>query len=137
MIRFIFVALFLILYLICSVPIFLVEWIIGKISPQARDLSSLRIVQWGFKRILAITGVEVTVIGEENIPDEAVLFIGNHRSYFEDPADLFQMQTADRLCGKERDGKDSSSFYLDAVCLLPLPGSRQPERGPEDHLKSH
>lgn len=83
MIRFIFVALFLILYLICSIPVFLVEWIIGKISPQARDISSLRIVQWGFKRILAITGVEVTVIGEENIPDEAVLFIGNHRSYFD------------------------------------------------------
>lgn len=83
MIRFIFVALFLILYLICSIPIFLVEWIIGKISPQARDISSLRIVQWGFKRILSITGVEVTVIGEENIPDEAVLFIGNHRSYFD------------------------------------------------------
>ena len=27
--------------------------------------------------------MEVTVIGEENIPDEAVLFIGNHRSYFD------------------------------------------------------
>ena len=33
--------------------------------------------------ILVIAGVEVTVIGEENVPDEPVLFIGNHRSYFD------------------------------------------------------
>ena len=54
-----------------------------KICPDARDISSLRIVQWGFKVILKITGVKTTVIGEENIPDEAVLFVGNHRSYFD------------------------------------------------------
>lgn len=83
MIRFIIVALFLILYLIFSIPVFFVEWLIGKFNPKARDYSSLRIVQWGFKVILKITGVSVTVIGEENIPDEAVLFIGNHRSFFD------------------------------------------------------
>ena len=83
MIRFLCVAIFLILYLILSIPVFLVEWLIGKVNPHARDVSSLRIVQWGFKVILKMTGVEVTVIGEENIPDEAVLFIGNHRSFFD------------------------------------------------------
>lgn len=30
-----------------------------------------------------MTGVKVTVIGEENVPDEPVLFIGNHRSFFD------------------------------------------------------
>ena len=40
-------------------------------------------MQWGFKIILKITGVKVTVIGEENVPDEPVLFIGNHRSFFD------------------------------------------------------
>lgn len=83
MIRFICVVIFLILYLILSIPVFLVEWIIGKFNPEARDYSSLRIVQWGFKVILKMTGVETTVIGEENIPDEPVLFIGNHRSFFD------------------------------------------------------
>ena len=34
--------------------------------------------------ILWLTGVEVTVIGEELVPtDEAVLYIGNHRSFFD------------------------------------------------------
>ena len=83
MFRFIFVAVFLILYLILSIPVFFVEWLIGKFNPHARDISSLRIVQWGFKVILKMTGVKVTVIGEENVPDEPVLFIGNHRSFFD------------------------------------------------------
>lgn len=83
MIRFICIVIFLVLYLILSIPVFLVEWIIGKFSPEKKDYSSLRIVQWGFKVILKMTGVSATVIGEENIPDEPVLFIGNHRSFFD------------------------------------------------------
>ena len=83
MIRFICIVVFLVLYLILSIPVFLVEWIIGKFSPEKKDYSSLRIVQWGFKVILKMTGVSATVIGEENIPDEPVLFIGNHRSFFD------------------------------------------------------
>ena len=73
MIRFICIAVFLILYLILSIPVFLVEWIIGKFNRRAKDISSLRIVQWGFKVILKMTGVTTTVIGEENVPDEPVL----------------------------------------------------------------
>ena len=84
MIRFICIAVFLILYLILSIPIFLVEWIIGKFNRRAKDISSLRIVQWGFKVILKMTGVTTTVIGEENVPkDQAVLYVANHRSYFD------------------------------------------------------
>ena len=70
MIRLIFVVLFLVVFLILSIPVMLVEWIIGKKNPNARDYSSLRIVQWAFKVILWIAGVNVTVIGEEHIPDE-------------------------------------------------------------------
>ncbi len=83
MFRFICVVIFLISFLILSIPIFLVEWVIGKFQPEKRDYSSLRIVQWAFRVILKITGVQTTVIGEENIPDEPVLFIGNHRSFFD------------------------------------------------------
>ena len=45
MIRLIFVALFLVIFLILSIPVFLIEWLIGKVNPHARDISSLRIVQ--------------------------------------------------------------------------------------------
>ncbi|SHK21126.1 lysophospholipid acyltransferase family protein [Hespellia stercorisuis] len=83
MIRFIIVCIFLILFLILSIPIFLVEWILGKFNPEKRDYSSLHIVQWAFRVIIRIAGITATVIGEENVPDEPVLFIGNHRSYFD------------------------------------------------------
>lgn len=83
MIRFLCVAIFLFLYLILSIPVFFIEWLIGKCNRNTRDMSSLRIVQWGFKVILKMTGVKVTVIGEENVPNAPVLFIGNHRSFFD------------------------------------------------------
>ncbi|MBC5689500.1 1-acyl-sn-glycerol-3-phosphate acyltransferase [Mediterraneibacter sp. NSJ-55] len=83
MFRFICIVIFLVLYLILSIPVFLAEWIIGKFSREKRDYSSLRIVQFGFKVILRMTSVKTTIIGEENIPDEPVLFVGNHRSFFD------------------------------------------------------
>lgn len=83
MIRFICIVIFLILFLILSIPVLIVERIIAKFNPKRGDYHSLRIVQWAFGVILKMAGVDVTVIGEENVPDEAVLFIGNHRSYFD------------------------------------------------------
>lgn len=83
MIRFICVAIVLGLYLVLGIPVLGVEWIIRKFNRQAADLSSLRMVQWAFRLMLNIAGVEITVIGEENVPDEPVLFVGNHRSYFD------------------------------------------------------
>lgn len=120
MFRFIFVAIFLILYLILSIPVFFVEWVIGKFNPHARDISSLRIVQWGFKVILKMTGVEVTVIGEENVPDEPVLFIGNHRSFFDILLTYSRCKNLTGYIAKKK-WKSSSSFHLDAFRLLSLP----------------
>ena len=45
MLRFLGVALFVILFLILSIPLLLVEWLIGKFNRHIRDTSSLRIVQ--------------------------------------------------------------------------------------------
>lgn len=84
MLRAILALLFAILYLILGIPVLFVEWIIHKFNPKAAELSQLRMVQWAFRVILFICGTKVTVIGEENVPkDEPVLYIGNHRSYFD------------------------------------------------------
>lgn len=83
MIRFIIAATFLVLFLLFSYILFFVEWIVGKINKRAKDYSCLRIVQWGFGVILWIGGIKVTVIGEENLLDEAALYVGNHRSFFD------------------------------------------------------
>lgn len=82
--RLILVALFLLIYFIASIPLFGIEWIIGKFNKRAKDISSLRIVQFGFKAILFISGTKTTVIGYDNIPKgEPVLFVGNHKSFFD------------------------------------------------------
>lgn len=84
MIRLILVALFLICFLILSIPIMIFEWIFKKFNSYAADLSSLRIVQWAFRVVLFLAGTKVTVIGEDRVPkDQAVLYIPNHQSYFD------------------------------------------------------
>ena len=84
MIRLILVLLFVVLFLIISLPVQLAEYIIGKYRPDIKDRSSLAIVKWAFRVVLFLSGTTVTVIGEENVPrDEPVLYIGNHRSYFD------------------------------------------------------
>ena len=84
MIRLILVAIFLILYLIVFSPALIVEWIIGKFSPEKKSKSSLWLVQKAFGIILFLSGTKVDVIGRENIPDDQpVLYVGNHRSYFD------------------------------------------------------
>lgn len=84
MIRLFLVALFVVIFLIVSLPIQLAEFIIGKFNPDAKDRSSLAIVNWAFRVVLWLSGTSITVLGEENVPkDEAVLYVGNHRSYFD------------------------------------------------------
>lgn len=84
MIRLIAVASFVVLFLICSIPLLIIEWIIGKFNMDIKNRSSLAFVNWGFKCCLFLAGTKVIVKGEENVPtDEPVLYIGNHRSYFD------------------------------------------------------
>lgn len=83
MIRLILIALFLLFYFILGIPVLGVLWLVGKVNARAADYAALRIVQWGFKVILKIAGTTVTVLGEDRIPDEPVLYVGNHRSYFD------------------------------------------------------
>lgn len=83
MFRFILVVITLFLYLILGIPVLGIEWIISKFNQEVADYQCLRMVQAAFRFMLKIAGTEITVIGEERIPDEPVLFIGNHRSYFD------------------------------------------------------
>lgn len=86
MIRTFFVVLFVILYLLLGIPVLGIFWLIAKNEKwkDAAALAQLRMVQWAFRCISAISGVKLTVIGEELVPtDEPILYIGNHRSYFD------------------------------------------------------
>ena len=77
-------VLFVVVFLIVSVPILLIELLVKKISPRAADYSQLRIVQWAFRVVEKLARTDVTVIGAERVPtDRAVLFVSNHQSYFD------------------------------------------------------
>lgn len=84
MIRFILAAATVVLFLVLSIPVLLFEGIVGKRNRHLRDVQSVAIVRWIFRVILFLAGVKITVKGKENIPeDQAVLYVGNHRSYFD------------------------------------------------------
>ena len=84
MIRFILTAGFVILFLVFSIPLLVVEWILGKFNMDLKNRSSLAIVNWAFRVCLCFSGVKLTVLGEDRVPtNEAVLYVGNHRSYFD------------------------------------------------------
>lgn len=84
MIRFIVVAVSVIGFLVLGYPLLAMQNSLGKKDPHARDVESLKIVQTMFRFLLKVSGVTVTVKGYENIPqDRPVLYVGNHRSYFD------------------------------------------------------
>ncbi|MCP1100873.1 1-acyl-sn-glycerol-3-phosphate acyltransferase [Aequitasia blattaphilus] len=83
MIRFIIAVIFLIVYLVISVPVLFFTWLIGTFSKKSVDKIALSYVTFGFQTIIRISGAEIVVKGKEKIPKEAALFIGNHRSYFD------------------------------------------------------
>lgn len=72
----------LFLYPLC--PILLIEAAIGHFNPKAMSVSSLRMVQGIFKIMLFTSGVKLTVLGREKVPeDRSVLYVANHRSYYD------------------------------------------------------
>ncbi len=84
MVRSLLIIIYFAILVIFSLFAFPIGWIIGKINPAARDRYYYRIVKRAFKIMLVISGTKLTVKGLENVPeDEAVLYVANHRSYYD------------------------------------------------------
>lgn len=84
MIRIIILMIALVIFFTLSIPVFLTEWLLGKINMNARHKSSRFIVSNAFRICMFIAGVKVKVTGKENIPkDDACLFVGNHNGFFD------------------------------------------------------
>ena len=82
--RLVLVAIFLILYTIFTIPMALVLWIIGKFDERKKEVVAQVCVKGGFKAILFLSGVRLTVKGKENIVrDGAALYAYNHRGFFD------------------------------------------------------
>lgn len=77
------VFLILMLALFFSLPYHLYLRKLWKKNPEKSWKKSRKYVSGFFRAELKISGCKPEVRGKENIPDGPVLFVGNHRSYFD------------------------------------------------------
>ncbi len=84
MIRFIICVIAVVLYVVLSIPLLLITWLISLKRPDISDMIAMYYVKVGFIVVQPLAGVRSTIIGYDKIPrDNAVLFVGNHRSFFD------------------------------------------------------
>lgn len=84
MFRLVFIILWFLIFLVFTLPVFLFELIYRQINKDRSELQCQKAVRVLMRGILFLAGVKVTVKGKENIPvGEAVLYVPNHRSYFD------------------------------------------------------
>lgn len=84
MIRLIIFLLYALVIIIISPFNFLFIHLFWRNKQEKIDAYSRKFVRGVFRDVLFIAGVKTTVIGAENIPeDQAVLYVGNHRGYFD------------------------------------------------------
>ncbi len=100
MIRLIIALIYVVLSVILCLPYHLYLWIISKKDKYKRWHKSWRFVRGFFIGLLGIAGTKIEVKGIEHlgeVPHEkGILFVGNHRSYF----DIIALQTiVDRPLG--------------------------------------
>lgn len=82
--RTILVFLYLTLFGIFSLIALPLLWLVGKFNEGLKQRISQRIVKSAFGKVLFFSGIKKKVIGVERIPkDESVLFIFNHRGFFD------------------------------------------------------
>lgn len=100
--RLILIVLFLLIFFIISIPLFFIEFIIGKFSQRAKVSSSQKIVVGAFHVVLFLAGIKRKVLGVENVPkDEPILYVSNHRSYFDVPISYVSLPTLTGFIAKK------------------------------------
>ena len=100
MIRLIITAIYVFLAVIVCLPYHLYLWILSKKDKYKSWYKSWRLVRGFFKSVLWLAGTKIEASGLEHLSevpdDKGILFIGNHRSYF----DILVLQTlVDRSLG--------------------------------------
>lgn len=84
MLRLILILIILIAYLILLLPVMLILLIWRKFDRLASSKAAQAMVSAVFKLMMLVSGSKVELKGIENIPkDEAVLFVSNHKGFFD------------------------------------------------------
>ena len=74
----------LVIFVIAAIPAMIYMVIVHKKDPWKAEKTAKAWISVFFRGLIRIAGTEVTINGYENVPaDRAVVYIGNHRSYFD------------------------------------------------------
>ena len=86
MIRLVILALAILIFFLLTIPFFGITWIIGRSSPEMQSRIELAFVRNFCRLLLFLAGVRLARIGLEKVPDDqSVVYIINHRSFFDIP----------------------------------------------------
>lgn len=87
MLRAIIIITLVAIYLVITLPLVLIGFIIGLFSPKTRFKIAMGIARFASNSFFILSGAKITVTGLENIPKDnsAVLYVGNHRSIIDIP----------------------------------------------------
>lgn len=112
---------FLFLFLVVMIPVHLILLLIGRWNPELRYRIGNAIVYWAFCWELFQTQAKIEVKGTEHIPEEPVLFVSNHRSYY----DILVIHTTSTkrpgfVSKKEIKRIPLLSWWMDNICCLYL-----------------
>jgi len=101
------------------IPVHLILVIIGRFDMELRYKIGNAIVYWAFRWELFQTQAKIEVKGLENIPKEPVLFVSNHRSYF----DILVIHTTSTkrpgfVAKKEMESFPLLNWWMKNICCL-------------------
>ena len=120
MIRVILILLVLIVFLLVSaLPLLIGEKCVWKNDENRQKEYALQVVKQVLRMVFRLTGSTLTVKGLENIPDMPVLYVGNHRSYFDIVTGYIVVPGQTGFIAKKR-WKRFRFAGMDAQCELPV-----------------
>ncbi|MDU3490369.1 MAG: 1-acyl-sn-glycerol-3-phosphate acyltransferase, partial [Clostridiales bacterium] len=75
---------YVLLFMILSIFTLPCEYFLRRKNKVKAQQYSQRLINWGFACLTALSGAKNTIKGSENIPKgDAVLFVANHRSFYD------------------------------------------------------
>ncbi len=78
------VCIVFLIFFVISIPLFILELIVGLFSKKLRAQIAQLIISFGCKIVLKAGGIKLKAIGMDRVPkDRGVVYIFNHRSYFD------------------------------------------------------
>ena len=90
-------------YILLSLPVSAYIWVLEKRGLHERaDREVQGMVERWAHRLMRLAGVTVHITGQENLPQEAAVYVANHQGYFDIPIMLTSLREPHGLVAKKK-----------------------------------